>query len=274
MKYTKEMILASESGYCMPFAERDNEVEMTLGYGEQTHPLTGQRFFHHGVDLKARNYPLCAVADGVICGVGKDSQHGLYQVARYGKYEVKYARLSRITAEYGQLLKAGTTVARSGDRLHIEVRYDGEELNPLEFLTMLYANASTYPAGGAAPGDIVLTDWDVHTLYEDARDEIEALMVRWLPDYMDDLQQGRYALPGHTEQTLRQVFTASARRNCFFEAMPSLVNPLGLAPRCKSLVEKVQNLLIGDFLNYLALCHQVYLSGDSDSDKKKDSTRH
>jgi hypothetical protein len=38
-------------------------------------------------------------------------------------------------------------------------------------------------------------------------------------------------------------------------------------------VEKVQNLLIGDFLNYLALCHQVYLSGDSDSDKKKDSTR-
>ena len=34
MKYTEEMILHSESGYCMPFEEpQGKEVEMTLGYG-------------------------------------------------------------------------------------------------------------------------------------------------------------------------------------------------------------------------------------------------
>jgi hypothetical protein len=44
MKYTEEMILHSESGYCMPFeAPQGKEVEVTLGYGEQTDP--GSRFF-------------------------------------------------------------------------------------------------------------------------------------------------------------------------------------------------------------------------------------
>jgi hypothetical protein len=35
------------------------------------------------------------------------------------------------------------------------------------------------------------------------------------------------------------------------------------------LAAKVQNLLIGDFLNFLALRHQIYLSSWSESDKKK-----
>ena len=55
MKYTEEMILHSESGYCMPFEEpQGKEVEMTLGYGEQTDPGTGKPFFHHGIDFNAR----------------------------------------------------------------------------------------------------------------------------------------------------------------------------------------------------------------------------
>jgi hypothetical protein len=36
---------------------------------------------------------------------------------------------------------------------------------------------------------------------------------------------------------------------------------------------KVQNLLIGDFLNYLALRQQIFLSTLSESDKKKDVTQ-
>ena len=45
MKYTQEMILQSQSGYCMPFEEREKEVEMILGYGKQTNPETGKEFF-------------------------------------------------------------------------------------------------------------------------------------------------------------------------------------------------------------------------------------
>ena len=43
MKYTEEMILHSDSGYCMPFeAPQGEDVELSLGYGEQTHPETGE----------------------------------------------------------------------------------------------------------------------------------------------------------------------------------------------------------------------------------------
>ena len=42
MKYTQEMMLNSDSGYCMPFEERDKEVEISLGYGKQKHPGTNK----------------------------------------------------------------------------------------------------------------------------------------------------------------------------------------------------------------------------------------
>ena len=48
MTYTQEMNLTSSSGYCMPFEERDRDVQLTLGYGKQNHPKTGEEFFHHG----------------------------------------------------------------------------------------------------------------------------------------------------------------------------------------------------------------------------------
>ena len=67
MKYTEEMILHSDSGYCMPFEEpRGKDVELSLGYGEQVHPTTGEKFFHHGIDFKARYYILSAVASGIV----------------------------------------------------------------------------------------------------------------------------------------------------------------------------------------------------------------
>ena len=55
MHYTQEMILHSDSGYCMPFEERNGEVTMSLGYGKLKHPHTGESFFHHGVDFKVKN---------------------------------------------------------------------------------------------------------------------------------------------------------------------------------------------------------------------------
>ena len=45
MKYTEEMILRSSSGYCMPFEERGKNVEVTLGYGQQKHPVTEKLSF-------------------------------------------------------------------------------------------------------------------------------------------------------------------------------------------------------------------------------------
>ena len=128
MKYTEEMILHS-SGYCMPFeAPQGEDVELSLGYGEQTHPETGEKFFHHGIDFSVRCRMLSAVADGIVSGVGNDAAHGICQTIRYGEYEVTYGHLSNVFAQFGQRVKAGQTVALSGEWLHLEVRFKGEEM--------------------------------------------------------------------------------------------------------------------------------------------------
>ncbi len=276
MKYTEEMILQSESGYCMPFEEtQGKDVEMSLGYGEQTNPTTGEKFFHHGVDFNVRCYALAAVASGVVSAIANTPERGICQTIRYGHYEVTYGHLSNVFASFGQRVRAGSIVALSGDKLHIGVRFKGEELNPLEFLTMLYGNVKAVQQNGmGGVPDFPAFEMTMPTDYERDREEIERLMMRFLPAYMQDLQRGRYTLSQRTEQSLRHIFTMGAVKEYFYETMPSMSNPLGLGQKAVPLACKVQNLLIADFLNYLALQHDVYLSTMSEDVKKNFTDRH
>jgi hypothetical protein len=270
MQFTQEMMLHSDSGYCMPFEERNGDVQMSLGYGKQKHPQTGETFFNHGVDFKVNNYLLSAVATGKVTGLGNDAVHGIYQVTRYGDYEVIYSHLSNVFANYGKEVKAGQVIAVSGSSLHIEVKYKGEELNPLEFLTMIYSNLKVmeqHGRPGAAPQFVTL-DMDVRTAYDKDQKEIEDLMMRFFPDYMTDMSKGIYVLPEHTELALRNIFTMSAMKHYFFETIPSMANPLGMGAKSIPIAERVQILLIADFLNYLALRHQIFLSSMSAVEKK------
>ena len=271
MQFTHEMILQSDSGYCMPFEEKNKDVEMSLGYGKQKHPKTGEKFFHHGIDFDVKHYLLSAVATGKVSGLGNDAIHGIYQVIRYGNYEVTYSHLSNVFANYGQVVKAGQVVAVSADMLHMEVKYNGEEMNPLEFLTMIYGNLKTMEQQGqvGAVPQFVTIDMDVHTMYDKDQKEIEELMMRFFPDYMSDMSNGLYSIPEHTELALRNIFTMSAMKNYFYETLPSMANPLGMGARSIPLAEKVQNLLIADYRNYLALRHHVFLSTMSALEKKK-----
>ena len=272
MQFTHEMILQSDSGYCMPFEEKNKDVEMSLGYGKQKHPKTGEKFFHHGIDFDVKHYLLSAVATGKVSGLGNDAIHGIYQVIRYGNYEVTYSHLSNVFANYGQVVKAGQVVAVSADMLHMEVKYNGEEMNPLEFLTMIYGNLKTMEQQGqvGAVPQFVTIDMDVHTMYDKDQKEIEELMMRFFPDYMSDMSNGLYSIPEHTELALRNIFTMSAMKNYFYETLPSMANPLGMGARSIPLAEKVQNLLIADFLNYLASCIPQY---DVRTRKKKAEDR-
>ena len=274
MKYTQDMMLQSESGYCMPFEERDKDVTVTLAYGKQIHPLTHEPFFHHGIDFKASHYLLSAVASGIVTGLGNDSVHGVYQIIRYDDYEVTYAHLSNVFVTYGKQVRAGQAVAVSDQLLHMEVRFRGEELDPITFLTMLYGNLkSMEQQGKVGIPEFVTIDMDVHTAYDKDRKEIEELMIRYIPDYLHDLYKGFYMVPEHTELALRNIFALSTSKGYFFEELPSMANPLGLGVHSVSIAEKVQNLLIGDFLNYMALRHHVYLSSLSALEKKKHTTQ-
>lgn len=51
-KNYKDMLLESESGFMMPFSLlEDEELPITLGYGKQKNPATGEDFDHKGIDF-------------------------------------------------------------------------------------------------------------------------------------------------------------------------------------------------------------------------------
>lgn len=270
MKNSKEMFLESASGFAMPFlASEEEEVQVSLGYGEQTHPKTGEKFNHRGVDLICHNLPLFAMASGTIVGAGTDAIHENYIVTKYGKYEVKYGHVAEAYVNYGTSVRAGEQIALSGDFLHLEVSFAGEPLDPMEFLGMVYGNMQQLASLGVK-GQYRMANLGVKTQtdYDADQEEILQMMLRWLPDYMNAICQGTYAPPSRTEQSLRNIFAQSADKNYFFETIPDISNPLGLSGRGAPLASKVQNLLIGDFLNYMALRHNTYLSSWGDAQKK------
>lgn len=271
MVYTNDMNLVSDSGYCMPFEDSDGNVELSLQYGEQKHPHTGERFFHHGVDFKTEYYLLSALADGKITGIGSDTKHGLYVNIQYGKYVVKYGHLSSCHATFGQQVEAGRMVGVSSELLHMDVHYGEEEIDPVDFITMIFSNMRSSGRYGSSrnPPEIVTIEADITTDYDAQKEEVEKLMLRYYPAYMEAIQNGAYTVGKHTEQSLRNVFTVSAVKNYFFETIPSLSNPLGISTKAAPVAAKVQNLLIADFMNFLALKHQVFLPGLTNDEKKK-----
>ena len=154
------------------------------------------------------------------------------------------------------------------------MKYDGEEINPMEFLAMLYGNLlAMRQQGHPDMPELETMEMDIPTDYDDDREEIEVLMLRFYPEYLLEVGNGGYRVPEHTEQSLRNIFSLSAVKNYFYETMPSLANPLGIGSRSMPIAAKVQNLLIGDFLNYLALRHEIFLSTLSENDKKKRQTK-
>lgn len=270
-KSFKDMMLMSEHGYMMPFVLVSPEtLQVTLGYGQQIHPMTGDKFLHKGIDVVCKNKDLYSVADGLVIGAGNDSVHDNYIVTRYGKYEVTYGHLSEAYTPYGTNVLAGTVIAKSGDFLHLGVRFDSKELDPLMFLGMLFQNVQLFAAAkiNEIPSSEDLDGKEIHTPYDKDRDEIMLMFTHWLPAYLNELTQGSYAPSNRIETSLRNVFSQSADKNYFYETIPSVNNPLGLTARAAPLVEKIQSLLIGDFLNYMALRHGKYLSTWDEGQKK------
>ena len=72
------MNLYSPSGYAMPFELPEPcPLVITLGYGDQQHPVTGEKFFHHGVDFKVSPHTwLKALATGIVSGISTNNRKG------------------------------------------------------------------------------------------------------------------------------------------------------------------------------------------------------
>lgn len=270
MENKESLFLESASGFMMPFESNDDASNvLTLGYGEQTHPYTGEKFNHSGVDFAVKEKPLFAIATGIVSGIGNDAVHDNYINVRYGNYDVKYGHIGKGFVNYGMAVQAGDQIAVSGDFLHIGVKCKGVEMDPMEFLAMIYGNVLQLTAMGMKTRPVIENlGVNVKTRYDKDMDDISEMMLRYLPSFFNDLMQGTYACSPRFEQSLRNIFAQVASKNYFFERVPYIGNPLGLSSRAEPLISKVQNLLIEEFLQYSALKKNAFIPSWGESEKK------
>lgn len=109
-------------------------------YGKRTHPISGQRKLHKGIDLVCRiGDPIIAPADGVIETVRSSKKgFGNFLTVRHGfGFMTSYAHLSRFKVRSGEFVRKGEVIATCGNsgystgpHLHYEVRFAGRLLNP------------------------------------------------------------------------------------------------------------------------------------------------
>ena len=116
-------------------------------FGWRTHPCTGERKFHNGIDLPVPSGTrLNAMANGTVTACGFESGGGNYVRIRYDNgYETFYCHLQSFNVKVGERVLCGQQVALSdntgqwttGAHLHMEVKVNGERVNPRDVVTSI-----------------------------------------------------------------------------------------------------------------------------------------
>ncbi|MGX7393979.1 peptidoglycan DD-metalloendopeptidase family protein [Carnobacterium mobile] len=113
----------------------------TSDFGWRTHPITGQRKLHAGVDYGGGGgigHPIHAQTAGKVKQAGPSgSGYGTWVNMQKGVYDYIYAHLSKALVSRGDNVKAGQKIGlmgstgdSTGPHVHYEVRKNGSPINP------------------------------------------------------------------------------------------------------------------------------------------------
>jgi murein DD-endopeptidase MepM/ murein hydrolase activator NlpD len=103
----------------------------TSSFGWRTHPITGSRRFHSGVDIGASmGAPVVAAGSGMVISSGWLGGYGKAIVIQHnGVQQTLYGHLSEVFVQPGQRIEQGTVIGRvgstgnsTGPHLHFETR--------------------------------------------------------------------------------------------------------------------------------------------------------
>lgn len=118
-------------------------ARITSRYGYRLDPFTGGRRFHRGLDVGGRKgTPVLALADGVVSYSGSLGGYGnLVELDHADGYRTRYAHNDKNLVEVGSKVAKGQSIATmgstgnsTGTHLHLEVRHNGETIDPMEFV--------------------------------------------------------------------------------------------------------------------------------------------
>jgi murein DD-endopeptidase MepM/ murein hydrolase activator NlpD len=120
--------------------------EVSSQYGYRTNPFGGRGYeFHSGIDFKGDiGNPVKVTGDGV---VGKADYHNGYGkcviIKHKHGYSSLYGHLSEINVTVGQKVKSGDVIGlvgntgrSTGPHLHYEIRKNGTDINPNDYLNL------------------------------------------------------------------------------------------------------------------------------------------
>lgn len=98
---------------------------------------------HNGIDILApKGTKILALADGVIKEAKYSQEYGNYIIIKNdAEYETLYAHLDKINVKEGETIlqgkeigTVGVTGNTTGPHLHLELHYNGEPVNPLDYI--------------------------------------------------------------------------------------------------------------------------------------------
>lgn len=133
---------ASASGFLWPIA---SSHRVTSPYGWRTHPITGKRHLHGGIDIAAPNgTPVMASKSGVVVISQYGSSYGNYVVLSHPDgTRTLYAHLSQRNVSPGETVSQGQTVglvgstgSSTGNHLHFETwtgSSSSSRVDPMQF---------------------------------------------------------------------------------------------------------------------------------------------
>ena len=122
------------------------KTKITSGFGIRRHPISKKKGLHTGIDFRVPvGTPVLATASGIVQKAEtnqKESSYGLHLILGHDSvYSTLYAHLSQLKVKTGAHVKAGDTIALSGNtgyskgaHLHYEIIQEGIQIDPKPYL--------------------------------------------------------------------------------------------------------------------------------------------
>lgn len=119
---------------------------ISMTFGQNRHPFTGQWYIHKGIDLSTYRSgdPIVATADGQVVTVEFDPGWGNYIIIKHKHgFYTRYAHLQSYRVTRGEYVQQGQTIGyigtsgiSTGPHLHYEVHIGSDVVDPIKYLNI------------------------------------------------------------------------------------------------------------------------------------------
>lgn len=116
---------------------------LTSAYGWRIHPITKKESFHNGVDLaNVQGTPIYAAKSGTVTVATYNGVYGYYVQINHGDgFSSLYGHLTHYIVSVGQKVSAGQVIGymgstgwSTGPHLHFTIYYNGNTVNPMNYI--------------------------------------------------------------------------------------------------------------------------------------------